>query len=240
LPYGFLRQVDFHALPHSGKVLLAQLPVSYGLDLTEQSSQRRNKSANRRQRQALLVADPTGDLPATRLEATAIREALETSRQSWSVNLLQGSDASGARVRQGLATADLFHFAGHGDFRSADGWQSALLLTDGSQLTLGDILALPSAPRQVVLSGCETGRTMQESPIDNANGLAHAFVAAGSQAVVAALRPVNDRLAATLVSSFYREWQAGATAEVALQKAQIALYNDNPDQDWSSFRLIEP
>ncbi len=235
LTYGFLREIDFHALPFRGEALLAGRPVVYGLDLG--GTKTGEASVERR---ALVVADPIGDLPSTQQEGKEVRAAIRSRQEAWSVELLVGEEANGTQVRALLHRSTLFHFAGHGDFRSEDGWQSALVLAGGTQLSVGDILALPNPPEQVVLSGCETGRVTLEARVDGATGLAHAFLAAGSQGVVAATRPVTDRLAASLMATFYREWVGETLPATALQRAQLALLEQDPSSDWASFRLIEP
>ncbi len=233
LPYGVLRGVDFHALPFDGDVLLAARPVVYGLDLRPAST------VPPEARTAVLVADPAGDLPAARAEAAAVRRALDRSPGAWTVHMLSGAEAHGDAVRLALPGATLFHYAGHGSFAGRGGWESALPLAAGSRLTLSDVLALERLPDSVVLSGCETGRSAREAPLASI-GLAHAFLAAGSRQVAAAVRPVADREAADLVAEVYR--RAGAEIDLAgaLRHAQLAWRRRAPQADWQSFRVIEP
>ena len=118
------------------------------------------------------------------------------------------------------------------------GWDSVLPLAESSDLTLGDILALTHAPRWVVLSGCETARTGTATPAESL-GLAQAFLAAGSASVLAAVRPVADETAASLVDGFYRAWTQATPASAALRAAQLALRASDPAADWASFRIVE-
>ena len=233
LPYGALRGVDFHALPFDGDVLLASRPVVYGLDL------RTPAATSRRTRTVVLVANPGRDLPAARREAAAVRRALGESPEAWTVRLLSGAEAHGDALRRALPGATLFHYAGHASFAGRGGWESALPLAAGSRLTLSDVLALERLPESVVLSGCETGRTAREAPLASI-GLAHAFLAAGSRQVVAAVRPIADRDAADLVADLYR--RSGPELDLAggLRQAQLAWRRRSPDADWQSFRVIEP
>ncbi len=225
LPYGILRAIDFHALPFAGEALLALKPVVYGLDLRPPAA-----TSERRANRGVVVADPGGDLAAARLEASHVRD---TAAEPWSIELLEGAAADDGAVRGALATADLFHYAGHGLFA---GWQSALPLA-GSRLTLGDVLALEQAPARVVLSGCDTGRAAADAP---AAGLAHAFLAAGSRSVIAATRPIADDEALALTSALYPALLSSASVPAALRRAQLELRRQNPGADWSSFRVFEP
>ena len=231
LPYGPLRQVDFHALSHAGDALLAGWPVVYGLDV-------RPPAATAGPGRALVIADPSGDLPAARREARTVARSL-SAVGGWQVRSLRGEQADGGTVRDLLSRADLFHYAGHAVFAGLGGWESALPLAGGSRLTVGDVLTLERAPRWVVLSGCDTGRSSRRSAVASIS-LAHAFLAAGAGSVVAATRPVSDATTSRLIEAFYRAWSGGAPAAVALRDAQLALRRDDPEADGSAFRLIEP
>ncbi|MCP4655043.1 MAG: CHAT domain-containing protein [bacterium] len=234
LPYGPLRAVDFHALPFAGGVLLAARPVVYGLDLSPPP-----RPSRARPFRALVVADPAGNLPAARAEAEAVRRALEAKPGSWIVRVLVGSEARGVDVRGAIPDQDLFHYAGHAVFAGRGGWESALPLADGGRLTVGDILALERAPRWVVLSGCETARSGGEAPLESI-GLAHAFVAAGTGQVLAAVRPLPDTAAATLIKTLYRDWDGSADLAAVVRGAQLEWRRQDPAADWASFRVIEP
>lgn len=134
--------------------------------------------------------------------------------------------------------AYLFHFAGHARFSGTDGWESAMPLADGGALTVGDVLALGSVPRLVVLSGCETGRS-------DGLGLAHAFVAAGASAAVGTTRVVPDDHAARVMALFYEHLRADLPpadgAAIALQAAARDLLRDGRAPiDWQSFRVFVP
>jgi len=234
LPSGRLEGVDFHALPFGGDVLAAGRPVVYALDLAVSASPAR--AAGRR---ALLVADPRGDLPGAAAESVAVRKALQSERPPWATEELTVEDASAEAVGRRLAAVDLFHYAGHGSFSGYGGWDSGLLLAKDTKLTLGDLLALDRLPTWVVLSGCETGRATAETPVAGL-GLAHAFLLAGSRAVVASTRPTDDRSLPAFFADLYGEWQRDADLAAALQRAGLAWRRKDPKADWASFRLFEP
>ena len=152
--------------------------------------------------------------------------------------MLFARDAGDARARaRALAKAALFHYAGHGQFAGTEGIDSGLQLADG-QLSLGDILALPAAPRLVVLSACEGARA--EGP-GFAGGLsvAEAFIAAGVREVVASTRPVADDAARALVTAFYAARAGDPEANAAARCAGLnCAAQEQPDADWASFRLL--
>jgi CHAT domain-containing protein len=208
--------------------------VVYALDLAVTPS-----TVPTARRRALLVADPRGDLPGAAVEAVAVHRALQSARPPWAAEKLTVADASADAVGRRLAAVDLFHYAGHGSFSGFGGWDSSLLLARDTKLTLGDLLALDSRPRWVVLSGCETGRSPAATPVAGL-GLAHAFLLAGSRAVVASTRPAADRSLPAFFAALYGEWQRDADLGVALQRAQLAWRQEDPQADWASFRLFEP
>jgi len=264
LPYGPLREIDFHALPFAGDVLLAARPVVYGLDLPAPPPSPSPPRSGRPGR-ALLLGDPRGDLPAARREIEAVSRAL---RGAWGVEILLGEDVSAPALRRRLGTAesrpDLLHYAGHGVHAGRGGWESALPLAGQGRLTAGDILALGTVPARVVLSGCETARSAP-SGVESL-GLAQAFLLAGARRVVAALRPVDDAAASELFADLYRQWgpREGVGAEGAgggeqgdgadgdggtdggddlaslLRQAQLGWRRQHPGGDWASFRVLEP
>jgi CHAT domain-containing protein len=234
LPYGILRTVDFHALPFRGDVLLAAVPVAYGLDLGSPAP-----SQPAPERRALVVADPSEDLPAALLEADAVAAALRQGQPAWTTQILRGTEASAGEVRHALAGVDLLHYAGHGVFSGSGGWKSVLPLAGGTGLTLGDLLAFQRVPRWVVLSACDAGRSGADAPAEGL-GLAHAFLLAGSREVIAATRPVGDRAAQELLTELYRRWSPAPDLAPLLRDAQLAWRRRDPAGDWQSFRLVEP
>jgi hypothetical protein len=233
LPYGILQAVDFHALPFSGDSLLARHLVVYSLDLPVFPA-----SVPASRRLAFLVADPEGNLPATREEAMAVSAAIPAWGSGWTLRPLVGTKASSQTVLAALSGADLFHFAGHGSFTGSAGWDSELRLADGSRLMLGDLLTLRPAPAWVVLSACDAGRASEQAPGEGI-GLAQAFLLAGSRAVIAATQSVQDRSARDLLREMYRNWQPGADLPQQFLRAQRACLRQDPASDCVRFRLLE-
>lgn len=232
LPAGRLQEVDFHSLPFAGDILLAKRPVVYGLDLPV-----RSVPAGPSGRHALLVADPRDDLPGSLDEVRTVREVLEAG--SWTLEELKSTGALAEAVGRRLPEADLLHYAGHGIYSGFGGWDSGLLLAADTRLSLDDLLAVKRVPAWVVLSGCETGRSSTKTPVGSL-GLAHAFLLAGSQGVIASTRPADDRTVPAFFAELYRQWTREPDLAVALQRAQLSWRQSHPSGDWPGFRLFEP
>jgi tetratricopeptide (TPR) repeat protein len=235
LASGELRQVDFHALPWGGDALLAARPVAYGLDLGPERAAPAARAGGRGR--ALVVGDPRGDLPAARHEAAVVETVLRRGGFT-EVLRLEGPEATLPALRRRLAGVDLLHVAGHGAAAGRFGWESALYLAAGGRLTLGDVLALERAPAQVVLSSCESARDAG-TPVAGL-GLAQAFLVAGSERVIAALRPVGDRDTEALFARLYASPGASTHLAAHLREAQLAWRASDPAADWASFRVLEP
>jgi hypothetical protein len=143
---------------------------------------------------AVILADPTHDLPATRREGQQVAAVLGGA-------LLTGDAATRAAIQEALASAGHVHFAGHGALVAESPWQAHLRMADG-RLTLADVLASPLRVSRVVLSGCETGRAGALSSAEHI-GLPEALLAAGARSVVAAVEKVDDTATAAFMEAFY-------------------------------------
>jgi hypothetical protein len=228
---GPLERIDFHALPWEGGLFFARVPVVYGVDRPGVAV------ARGAPRDAVVVADPLADLAFARSEARSVAEQLAAA--GYRVRVLAGSSATRGAVREALESPEtaVLHFAGHGVFAGPDGWASALPLAGDEALTVGDVLSLARVPREVVLAACDTAKS---AGVHVAGlGIAQAFVIAGADAVVAAARPVGDRLAARMIAAFYRDPGAVDPAE-RLRRAGLAVLDDDPGADAASFRLLVP
>ncbi|MDX1998045.1 MAG: CHAT domain-containing protein [Thermoanaerobaculia bacterium] len=232
LPYGRLRGLDFHSLPFAGRALSAHRPVVYGLDLPAPA---RLRGTGR----ALVVGNPSGDLPDAEREAQEVAALLRAAGRD--VELVVGRAADADTVRGHLAEGiELLHYAGHADFAGPGGLQSELRLARGTRLALDDLLVLNHAPEWVVLSACDSGKTTSVARVDGL-GLAQTFVLGGSRAVVATTRPIADAVARPLILEFYRHWLGGEELAAALARAQNESLQLGLDvDDVAAFRVLEP
>ncbi len=228
-----LAEVAVHALPWADDIVLAAMPVVYGLDLPGP-----RPAAAWQGGAALVVADPTGNLAHARSEAATVERALRA--QGWRVQA--PASTGGAELRAGAAGVDLLHYAGHGRRAGLSGWDSALVLADDTSLGVDDILALARAPAVVVLSGCETG-TSDAHALAGGMNLGRAFLLAGASGVIAASGVLDDAIAAEvsaeLYSAFAPDEQLDAPA--ALRRAVLAVRARHPgDSAWAQLHALAP
>jgi tetratricopeptide (TPR) repeat protein len=167
---------------------------------------------------ALVLADPLADLPSARQEA------------EWTGRV------TGAEVRLGeLASAEalepsggrLLHFATH---TVVDVAGPALVLAD-QRLSVADILRRRLRADLVVLASCHSGSRLEGTAAET---LSTAFLRAGSWAVLATLRSVEDQFASQVVRAFY---EAGGLEDPAgaLARVQQQLSRTEPPSRWSAF-----
>jgi CHAT domain-containing protein len=119
------------------------------------------------------------------------------------------------------------HVASHFQFSPGNETNSALLLGDGTFLSLAQIKSLPNVfggVELLTLSACNTatGGGADGKEVEGFGVLAQRQ---GAKAVVASLWPVADRSTKLLMQEFYRarEARAGLTKVAALREAQLKL-----------------
>lgn len=218
---GALGELPFAALLRKGRFLVEDFDLSYAPSLTALAAiiERRRPVAGG----PVVLGDPNGDLPSARREAEAVGLAL-------GVRPVLGASATIATLRASAGTS-LLHLASHAGVGPRGPW---LGLADGAVVP-AELLAAKVAPRLAVLASCESaaGRTRGKS-----GSLAAGFLAAGSDAVVAALGSVEDEVAHRFVLRFYAE--GGADDPVAgLARAQrAAIAAGEPPAHWAPFVVL--
>lgn len=200
---------------------------------TERLAPARFSAARRRGRglAALVVADPTGDLPAAAREAAHLAALLRPVRLA-RVTLVRGREASRARLLAELQSGayDLLHFAGHAVFDPRSPGRSGLRCSDGvlSGIELGEITRVPAL---VVFSACESGRLhgaaagrrSLEGRARAGHGLAEVLLRAGVASYVGTARPVGDLAALAFAEAFYGSLLQNAPIGAAVLAARCAL-----------------
>ncbi|HTU59299.1 MAG TPA: CHAT domain-containing protein, partial [Polyangiales bacterium] len=222
-----LGAIDVASWELAGAPVLERWAVSYALDVPQ-------RTAAGKQQGTLRVVDPRANLPLAAREAELTVPSGFGPLRTWT-----GAAANRGDVLRELPGLALFHYAGHHRFAGAEGADSELLLA-GATLSVGDVLTLRAAPRFVVLSACDSARL--EAPGFSAGmDLAYAFVLSGTQAVVAATRPVHDQLGYAMSAALYAELPAEPSERDvvrALRAAQLRVRRALPEADWSAFRVI--
>jgi len=199
-----------HALPWPALPSLHGRPVS----VAPSAAQWVNAACAPRRRtgDVVLVAGP--DLVFAEPELRAV------GRQYPGAVRIRGLSATAERVQRAIDGARVAHIACHGHFRTDNPQFSSLRMADGP-LMVYDLERLRRAPDLIVLSACDTALSAVH-PGDELVGLSSALFALGTRTLVAAVSPVDDEAAKTLMVDFHRRLANGRSPAAALAEAQLA------------------
>ena len=215
---GFLDGVPFAALRCRGRYLVERHPVTRvpSLDALVASVQYGRGPYG----PAVVLADSRADLPRAAREAREVAAGL-------GISPLIGTAVVKATLQK-AARARVLHLALHSGLSRAGPWMA---LADGDAGP-DAILDGPLRPRLVVLASCVSATPRNR---DFWGSLGAAFLAAGSPAVVASLRSIEDEAAREFVLRFYEEGGAADSAG-GLARAQRAFIRaGRPPSFWAPF-----
>jgi CHAT domain-containing protein len=239
VPYGAAHLLPFHVLPwRDGEPLGATHTVSY-LPSASVLQFVQPSAGGKLPERLLALGDPADmsytpplggqtesarPLPAAATEAEYIASLFPRGKA------LIGAHATEAAVREQLADDyPILHFATHGRLSEEVPMLSSILLANGEELSLYELMGLRLNADLVVLSACSTGLG-ETTGGDDVLGLTRGLLAAGARAAVVSLWPVNDVSTSLLMGEFYRQLIAGQPPAAALRAAQMLLRGLSPEQ----------
>ena len=171
-------------------------------------------------RSAVVLADAAGDLPDARRESSKVASLFGTTP-------LVGAEATSTALF--AARSDpLLHIAVHADVDAG-----GVLRLHDRPVSAAEISANRLGPNLVVLSACSTARSGDPELVGS---LSTAFLAGGSEHVVATLRPVSDAGALELTSRFY-EARGNTDPVGVLARIQAGLATTD-DKEWPYFAVF--
>jgi CHAT domain len=159
----------------------------------------------------LLVAGP--DLAHATGEVTEIAKIYPGCRP------LIAEEATVSATLQGLDGAWMAHLAAHGHHDRENFLFSRLDLADGPLMAY-DIQQLAAAPRQVILSACDIGRSVVR-PGEELLGFTAALFHVGTTTVISSVARVADDAAVGIMTGYHRGLAAGAGPARALAEAVL-------------------
>jgi CHAT domain-containing protein len=119
-----------------------------------------------------------------------------------------------------LDGAALVHLAAHGHHDRENVLFSRLDLADGPLMAY-DIQQLAAAPRHVVLSACDVGRTVVR-PGEEILGFTAALLYVGTATVISSVTRVADDDAVSMMTGYHRALKSGARPAEALASVALA------------------
>ena len=256
VPDRFLVQVPFGALldPRTGRYLIEERTVWVAPSATVfVAALAHDRSVAGGLRTALAIGDPAFDrdryprlprLAAADAEARAVASLYPGSK------LLGGVLATRRAFLDEAPHHRLIHFAGHALLHQAPQLSRLVLAPDPGGVTNDSSGALYAdevahlrldRTELVVLSACRTVTASGQR--ESVTGLAAAFLAAGSPAVVASLWDVEDRSTGELMRRFHAAFETGVDAATALRTAQNGLLRSSDPvlaspASWGGFEAI--
>jgi CHAT domain-containing protein len=167
--------------------------------------------------------------------ATSEADAVARALAGWTVVRLDGGAATRDAFLAALPAARILHYAGHSEPSVTSSTSGALLLAGRARVDLGDLLGAAQTPEVVILSACQAaGNAFTEGEAEGSMiGLAQAFIASGTRAVIAPTRAVADEDARTFMAAFYGRFANGGLDSLpgAFRRAAMATGSQ-------SFRLV--
>jgi tetratricopeptide (TPR) repeat protein len=130
---------------------------------------------------------------------------------------LVAADATVDATLRALDGASLAHLAVHGHHDRDNVLFSSLDLADGPLMAY-DVQRLATAPRQVVLSACDVGRSVVR-PGNEVLGFTAALLHSGTATVISSVTRVADDITPGVMTAYHRALQAGASPAQALATA---------------------
>lgn len=246
VPHGVLSYLPFAALRDSasGRYLVESHSILYVPSAGALPALRRRDAGGATPGRAVVFAPFPDRLPATAVEAAALRRVLRADVRA-------GARATEGQFRRALAAGGAVHAATHGvlnaqnplfsriEFaRASDGGPA-----DDGRLEVHELLGLRVTSPLVFLSGCETGLGTAGST-DFARGedfatLAQAFLYAGADNVIATLWRVEDEGAAAFAERFYGHLAKVPPPEglAAAQRDMLANRRFAAPFYWASYAL---
>jgi CHAT domain-containing protein len=186
-----------------------------------------------RDKNALIIANPTEDLPESEIEGKKVAEQL--NRAGYNVTLLQTATSEDLFTAKNV---DILHFAGHASFVQEYPLASYLRLRD-RPVTLNEISNLRNIEGAlVVLNACETAATSYSQKLGTQSFI-QSFLDAKASTILGGLWPVADGVASQLMIEFYNRLISGDYVGEALHKARIVLKREGKElKDWGSHTIF--
>ena len=130
---------------------------------------------------------------------------------------LTGQEATVDATLRALDGAELAHLAAHGHHDRDNVLFSRIDLADGPLMAY-DIQRLSTAPKQVVISACDVGRTVVRTG-DEILGFTAALLHIGTPTVISSVTRVADDAAVGVMTAYHRALRSGAGPAEALAAA---------------------
>lgn len=237
VPHGGLHGVPFHALSDGRGSLGGALEIAYApsASVLDQLVRRPARPGGPETRVVVGYSDEM--IPHAEREAREIASRLSGGRLG-GARLITGAEATIARVTEAMHGASLVHLATHARFIASNPLASGVRLADG-WLTAREIYGMRLDAAEVVLSGCDTGRSVATAG-EELMGLSRAFLVAGARSLVMSLWPAHDQSTAEFMVSIYTDRYDEAAGNVPEKAAGNCGMCGPIRRAWAGLRARRP
>ncbi len=218
---GTLNSAPLHAaLLEDGTAIVDKHTIRYAPSAaTAAATVERARSAARRTRNLVALADPVENLPAARPEVQEIASMFPGGRSTVAI----GSQADRHFLARHARHATHLHLACHARGGLFDTGEAEILLASGP-LRASEVPTLAGLhARLVVVSACQGAQSTIARLANEHLSIATAMIAAGAACAIASLWPVYDLATALLMTRLYEQLDAGSDPATALRAAQLWL-----------------
>jgi CHAT domain-containing protein len=235
-PHSLLNLLPLHAIPLRGEPLIERMPVTYLP--TPTLAKALCWEGAREVETALLIGNPTGNLPDAEMEVLGLAELFGAAGND--VMCFTGKEAVSERLWTHASGANVVHLACHSVLDHADFLRSGFMFND-RRITVLEIMSTLDLQRATLayLSSCDSARPVA-GRTEELMALARSFLYAGSPTVIASLWPLRDVAGRVFAESFYRSWLVERVSPAqAFQRATLQTRETEPDPiDWAPFIMV--
>ena len=177
-------------------------------------------NVKKREKKALIIADPTGTMPEAVTECDYLRKTLQPH---FTITYLKPEEARKVDVMYHLSqNYDIIHYAGELK-------ESPCLPVYMDVITCAEIERTLEGSPIVFLNGCSSAKTFSHS----IEGLAKVFLQRGALSFIGSLWSIHDRKAAKIAAEFYKSCLSYPVGE-ALRLSREKCYSSE-DITWAAF-----
>jgi CHAT domain-containing protein len=240
-PNDALNLLPLHGARWDGKVVIERWPVCY---LPSPALVKNLLQIQRRElgEEALVVGNPTKDLPFAEREAQSVADML-------GVEPLVREEAQANTFIKRSKASWIAHLATHTRFDREDPLKSYITFSDRG-FSLFEIISEPnldlSGSSLLYLSSCDSAVSLPGKS-DELIGLLRGLMYAGAPTIIASLWPVDDEAAYCVALRFYSNWQKRKMSKrEAFQQAIVALMRGESlqelgmEEEWYSHKQDPP
>ncbi|KAL4744707.1 CHAT domain-containing protein [Aspergillus terricola var. indicus] len=253
VPHGSLHLVAFQALPFADNEPLAYSHVITYLPSASVLRFLPNKKDLSQHKSVLALGNPSNmsyqdtdgirwpadALTGTQAEVSHIAQIMPQGK----VKVFVGDDATSSNLRMHAKGYSILHLATHCKPNPEVPLLSSVILANGDQCSVLDLLDLQLDVDLVILSACETGKGAATAG-DDVVGFSRALLVSGARAVLVSLWPVDDIATCDLIKYFYEGVSRGLLFPDALHNAQKMLRSavtepNRRERRWAIRRNLE-